>query len=395
MEEKQQAGQPRDPIVAVTHRDPYPYYARLAVEQPLYRDDRLGLWVASSAEAVTAVLTHPGCRVRPPAEPVPKSIHGSPAGEVFSRLVRMNDGSTHRALKQRASETLDGVDARVAAVSDRWAAQLGPGVASDADASRLTAFAFALPSHVGGALLGIPDRLLGETALLAGDLVRCVFPGGTPDQVERGKAAAGRLLEIFGAQRGDGRDDAEIAVANAIGFLAQAYDATAALIGTTLVTLARRPDLLARVHGSPQALAPIIDEVLRFDSPVQNTRRFLAETAIIAGHELREGDCVLVVLAAANRDPRANPNPAIFDADRRDPRVFTFRVGLHACPARRLASSIARAALEHLLSNGVDPRRLDIEPGYRPLPNCRMPLLTWTGAAGAARTTMPTAMREA
>ena len=57
---------PRDPVAAVTHPDPYPYYAELVAQRPLYRDESLGLWVASSAQAVTAVLTSDICRVRPP-----------------------------------------------------------------------------------------------------------------------------------------------------------------------------------------------------------------------------------------------------------------------------------------------------------------------------------------
>ena len=84
--------EPGDPIKAVTHPDPYRYYAHLSLEQPFYRDPSLGMWVASSADAVTAVLTHEACRVRPVTEPIPKALLGSPAGEIFGALVRMNDG---------------------------------------------------------------------------------------------------------------------------------------------------------------------------------------------------------------------------------------------------------------------------------------------------------------
>ena len=69
---------PQDPIAAVTHPDPYPYYADLVARRPLYRDDALQLWVASSAAAVTAVLASDLCRVRPPAEPVPGRSSGRP-----------------------------------------------------------------------------------------------------------------------------------------------------------------------------------------------------------------------------------------------------------------------------------------------------------------------------
>lgn len=71
---------PRHPIAAVTHADPYPYYAQLVARAPVYRDEALDRWVASSADAVTAVLSSDLCRVRPPTEPVPRALLGSRAG---------------------------------------------------------------------------------------------------------------------------------------------------------------------------------------------------------------------------------------------------------------------------------------------------------------------------
>jgi len=90
---------PSTPLAAVTHADPYPYYASLVAQRPFYRDDALGLWVASSAAAVRSVMTSDQCRVRPPAEPVPKALVGSPAGEIFGQLARMNDGANHLRAK--------------------------------------------------------------------------------------------------------------------------------------------------------------------------------------------------------------------------------------------------------------------------------------------------------
>ena len=71
-----------DPISAVTAPDPYEFYSELVAERPLYFDDRLHLWVASSAETVAAVLANPRCRVRPVCEPVPKPLVGSVAAKV-------------------------------------------------------------------------------------------------------------------------------------------------------------------------------------------------------------------------------------------------------------------------------------------------------------------------
>src|SRR5439155_23821915 len=113
-----------DPLVAVTHQDPYPYYADLVARRPLYRDDALGLWVASSGDAVMAVLASETCRVRPPNEPVPRALLGSPAGDIFGRLVRMNDGAAHAQLKPAVSATLTSVEATRAAEQARRSAEL-------------------------------------------------------------------------------------------------------------------------------------------------------------------------------------------------------------------------------------------------------------------------------
>jgi hypothetical protein len=85
----------KNPIAAVTHRDPYRYYARLLAGPPLQYDNELGLWIACHAATVFEIFTNTACRVRPTTEPVPTKISGSPAGEIFRSLVRMNDGARH------------------------------------------------------------------------------------------------------------------------------------------------------------------------------------------------------------------------------------------------------------------------------------------------------------
>jgi len=376
---------PDNPIAAATHRDPYPYYARLVADEPLYRDDALGLWVASSADTVDAVLTSRLCRVRPPTEPVPTALAGSPAGEIFRHLVRMNDGGRHCPFKQAVSATLEAIDpATVAVQGRRWAAQLS--------AERLTEFGFALPAYVIATLLGAPDDAVPEVARLVGDLVGGFAPASTAEQIVGGGVAADRLLELFrddlrqGGSRNTllaqlstqarrfGRDDEVVVLANAVGFLTQAYEATAGLIGNALLALARVPGLHRRFLTSPACLGNLLAEVLRYDSPVQNTRRFLAEDGVVAGRAMKKGDGILVVLAAANRDPRANPDPHTFYERRANRRTFTFGAGSHACPGAVLATTIAAAGVTSILERGLDPSRLDPHPQYRPSGNVRVPL---------------------
>ncbi|HKZ05151.1 MAG TPA: cytochrome P450 [Methylomirabilota bacterium] len=380
---------PRDPVSAVTHPDPYPYYAGLTAERPLYKDEREGYWIASSAATVTAVLTSARCRVRPPAEPVPKALLGSAAGEIFRRLVRMNDGGGHEAARYAVAATVQTLDLeRVAQESARWARPLvGEGV----DPAGLSSFVFALPVHVMGSLLGMPPAFLRQTTQWMSHFVRCLAPASTPPQIERGKDAAGHLLEVGHMTLQDGPDDGllpvlarqarragiedtETIVANGIGFMSQAYEATAGLIGNTLLALAARPELRAAVTADSTRLPAVIREVSRHDAPVQNTRRWVADAGAVAGHDMAAGDIVLVVLAAANRDPAANPRPHDFDPHRPERRVFTFGVGPHACPGEMLAVAIASAGVAALLDAGLDPAGLPPRLTYRPSGNTRIPL---------------------
>ncbi len=321
---------PSDPIAAVTHPDPYPYYADLAARMPLAWNAALGLWVAASAEAVTAVLTSDLCRVRPPAEPVPRAFLGSPAAEIFRHLVRMNDGPRHQALKPAVTATLTSLDAR--AEARRLAVNLDPHQVND--------FAFRLPVYTVATLLGATLDALPTISRWVADFAPALAPGSTPDQVERGKEAAGHLLGLFRSFL----DVDDVILANHIGFLFQAHDATAGLIGNTLLALARRPE---------SQLPQLIQDVLRDDPPVQNTRRFVVQDGLVAGQPMKEGDAILVLLAAANRP---------------------FGTGSHACPGETLATTIAQIGVETLLQAGLDLEKLVASVTYRPSANVRIPI---------------------
>ncbi|HEX4965901.1 MAG TPA: cytochrome P450 [Thermoanaerobaculia bacterium] len=353
---------PPDPVAAVTFPDPYPFYAELVARRPLYRDDTLGLWVAASAEAVSTVLASDLCRVRPPAEPVPKALVGSPAGEIFRQLVRMNEGPFHGSCKQAVGRMLGAIgEAQAAAASRRWAAFLAE--------DDLSGFHFRLPVYTVASLLGVPPETLRPVADWTDDLVPALSPASTPEQVERGQAAARSLLELFRSLY-----EGEAVVANAIGLLFQAHDATAGLIGNTLVALGRHSGVRERVAADPELLPALLLEVLRYDPPVQNTRRFVARDGAVAGQTMREGDAVLVVLAAANRDPAANESPERFDLFRKERRIFTFGAGTHACPGEALALTIARAGVERLLQTDPDLERFAATVAYRPAANVRIPV---------------------
>jgi cytochrome P450 len=301
----------------------------------------------------------------------------SPAGEIFRHLVRMNDGATHMRLKPGVSARLGSLDpARVAGQAGTWAKRLAAELEPAAHVERVTDFAFRMPVYVVASLLGVAPEALAPMAAWTGDFVRCLAPSSTPEQLERGKAAAAELARTFCALLR--RDELDALVANGIGYLSQAYEATAGLIGHTLIGLGRLAELRARVRGEADLLRAVVREVVRHDAPVQNTRRFIAADGVVAGQPMKDGDTVLVVLAAANRDPSVNPDPERFDPRRRERQAFTFGVGVHACPGEALATAIAEAGVDALLAAGVEPQRLVERVTYRPSANTRVPLFGGT-----------------
>lgn len=372
------------PVSAVREPDPYPYYATLVAERPFFYDESLSAWVAADAEAVGAVLRAGELCVRPPAEPVPAGIVGTPAGEVFGSLVRMTDGTLQRRLKQVVGDALGRPDPAATArlASARTRAVLARG--GDVPYQELM---FSVPARVVAGLCGLDDGADDEAARLIGDFVQCIPATATPEQQRAAAEAADRLQKLLGpgleqsaqgllgdlvraARAADWTDTAPL-LANAIGFLSQTYDATAGLIGNTLVALARGEAVPPGADG----LEPLVREVVRHDAPIQNTRRFAARPFRYRGAEVLPGQQVLVVLAAANRDPAVNADPHAFRPGRTDPAVFTFGADAHHCPGRDLAVALATGIVGALLDAGAQPGTLPADPGYRPLANARIPVL--------------------
>jgi cytochrome P450 len=337
-----------DPIRAATAPDPYPYYAQLVAEKPVYWDAQLELWVASSAHAVEALLRCTDLTVRPATEPIPQTIAGTSAGDLFGRFMRMRDDAPQAALKNAALEALA---AFAAADADEWARQ----AAAEFPSSDIDWFASAFAPFALARALGLSTADALDAAHATVQYARSFAPSAadalwdlmTPALSH--PSAQSPLLSRFkeAAQRA-GIDSRTIA-ANAAGFLFQSCDATAGLIGNALWALANRTS--ANVRDA-------VSYAVRFDSPVQNTRRFARDAVEVAGVRVEPGQTVLLLIAAANRDPGAQ-------------RAYTFGMGRHACPGERIACAIASAACEQL-TNAFDISRLRLT-GYRPSQNLRIP----------------------
>src|SRR5262249_54869735 len=131
--------------------------------------------------------------------------------------------------------------------------------------------------------------------------------------------------------------------------LVAGHETTVNLIGNGLLALLRAPDQLTLLRSSPELLPGAVDEMLRFDSPVQFSQRVAIEDLDLLGHKVRKGDEIMLILGAANRDPAAFADPNRLDVRRDARRHVAFGGGIHHCLGAALARLEGILAFKALL----------------------------------------------
>lgn len=353
---------PVNAVAAVTHADPYAYYAQLR-QAPLQFDGTLGVWVASGAEVIQSAFAHAALRVRPVAEPVPRALFGTPAGAVFAQLVRMNDGPFHAAHKPQ-----------VRAAAERWSLVQVAQVAGEvvrllARVDDANALLTGVPVQSMALLLGVAEGECEATAQWVHAFTQGIAPGASAQSVAQANEAVAALMA-----QGEREGLDPVRAANRIALMQQSLDATAGLIGNTVRLALGDAHWHAALRGGLEDARAVVAEVARWDAPVQNTRRFVAEECVLADQHLHVGDCLLLVLASGNRDAALNYAPDAFMPARADRRSLTFGAGAHQCPGEALAIEMAAACVHTLAQHGDLQARFGRQAGFRPLSNARIPL---------------------
>ena len=328
-----------DPIAAVCDPDPWAYYDGLASRGP-FRHEASGSWVVAAAADVAAFLDDPRAAVRPPGEPVPVHLAGTAAGDLFARLVRMRDDEGRGRVRDAIAEAFralarDDLDEVCRSVID----ELQHGLPPIVDGAAVDRWMRQVPVSVVARLCGLGAIELDALVSAAGALARCFGPGAEPD-VASGASSAARVLQRAAARSTSGIAaalfgalDPDDAVANTAGLFFQTFDATAGLIGTSIGHLAHA--------ASNRTVTDVVAHVLAVEPPVHSTRRFMTADVQVAGLPLRRGDSVLLVLAAAARDPSHRADT---------PRAgLAFGGGRHACPAHAVVPVIATHAVRGLI----------------------------------------------
>ncbi|GAA3734336.1 cytochrome P450 [Salinactinospora qingdaonensis] len=153
-----------------------------------------------------------------------------------------------------------------------------------------------------------------------------------------------------------------------------AHENPVGLIGNTMLALLNHPDQLAAVRENPELAAAAVEETLRYDAPAQMTGRTATEPIELGDLEIQPGTGLFLMLAAANRDPDAHPDPDRFDISRASTNHLAFAAGPHFCMGADLAKLEARIAVEVLTQRLVDPAYDPEALKYKPNVSIRGPL---------------------
>jgi len=353
--------------------DPYPAYDALREHAPMFQALD-GRWFVTTHALINRLLRSPDLRVADPADydgfwPDWRDNRGV-APIVLSML--KNNAPDHTRVRRAAAATFTA--RRVAEMRDLIARQAEDLIkAMPGRTDFMTAFAYPLPIAVICALLGVPETDRPWFRQRAADLTVVLEPVSTEAEM-RLADEAGRELEAYFAglivqRRRHPQDDltsalvavhddtggagltGEELLANLVLLLIAGFETTTNLLGTGLRILLTHPEQADRLRADPELAPAFVEEILRYDSPVQLTSRFTARPMDLGdGIRLGGGVEVTMLLGAANRDPARYRDPHTFDPDRGNVQAVSFGGGAHYCLGAPLARLEAQVAFPLLLT---------------------------------------------
>jgi cytochrome P450 len=384
----------RDDLALLTLRpgraDPDAIYERMRARGPM-NPTQMGNWATTSYQICDSILRDRRFGVGYKADRMPAAPEG-----VNRSMVLMNPPD-HTRLRKFAMPAF--TPKAVAAYEPRiekMAAQLLDTAARKGEFDLVPAFAAALPIVVISDLLGVPDA---DTAAFnrLGIIISSGFDGfRSMRHASQLKAARGELVAIFNRllelRRHDPADDIISRVATAEGetirphevlplcliMLIAGFETSTNMISNGVLQLLDNPEQWQTLKADPERMAPaVVEETLRYTPSVQATARIALESLELEGRQVNEGQLVVAMLAAANRDPEIYDQPLKFDITRKNPAPhLAFSTGIHYClgaPLARLQGQIAFRQLAerfpNLRRNGpVVQRNATVMRGPRELP---------------------------
>ncbi|MEV6626657.1 cytochrome P450 [Amycolatopsis sp. NPDC051106] len=357
--------------------DPYPVYAKLREEAPIFRSEVFGGWVLSRFADCQPVLAdgetflvldarwrdrhRPGWRDNPAmallADLLPWK---NPPDHTRERRLLMRDFTVRR---------VQGLEPAVRRAVDRVLDRFADATADGTAAEFVTTVLYPLGMAVIGDLVGVPDADHDRLRRLTDLIGRQVNPAMPADLRAEVDAAAvefrAYFADLIALRRAEPRDDltsallarptpdaelmsADDALNSLLVLFGGGYETTAGALGLGIHALLTHPEQFALLAGDPGLAAGAAEETLRWDGAAQMSQRAAARPAVLAGVEIPAEDMVVVLMGAANRDPARFPDPDRFDITRDGGRGLFFGHGLHLCLGAALARLEMTVLLEQL-----------------------------------------------
>jgi cytochrome P450 len=358
--------------------NPYPTFARMRREAPVYAHQSPGgqtIWYITRYDDVVAVLKDTERFVKDIRNVEPASTVSATSNihQAINQNMLFADPPQHtrlRALVNQAftSRRVAQMAPQIQAIADKLLDQVQPAGQMDL----IAAYALPLPVLVISNMLGIPaqDRqeiFESSQAIISPGRHQLTFRA----RRRRVRAFVDYLQQLFTERQQNPRDDLITALVQAEQsgdrltgmelssmvalLLVTGHETTVNLIGNGVLALLQHPKQLARLLSQPELIDAAIEELLRYDGPVESSTTRWAKTDIEFGGQLiKKGDIVRVVLSSANRDPACCAHPDRLDITRQDNRHLAFGHGIHYClgaPLARLEGCIALTTLLERLPN--------------------------------------------
>ena len=375
--------------------NPYPFYERLRTQDPVHWDDEMGFWVFTRYDDIASLYTDErfsraqGLMRNFERLPDNEKQIAQPVYHSFSKTVFYSDPPQHTHLRSLMNH----------AFTPRYVECLRPFIQQtvndllDSHHNELDIIhnlAYPLPVIVIAELIGLPASDRAKFKTWSDDLFAILGTVKNKPQhlLERAAQSLGEMTEyikdladkrrenmgedllsiLLSVSDGDScpvphhssgrliREASAVStlteeelVANINILLSTGHETTTHLIGNGILALLQNPDQLKLLKDNPNLLDSTIDEILRYDNPVQITYRSALEDVEIKGKTIRKGDLVNTILGSANRDPERFNNPNQFDITRSEGRHLSFGLGIHYCIGAPLVKLEAEIAFETIL----------------------------------------------
>lgn len=371
---------PRDPSFRL---DPYPHYRALREADPVHRSP-FGYWVLSRFAEVDALLRDARVSSAFPSDATWSRHRGGPSSCIVrstSQWMMMLDGSAHRRVRAPLNQVfsvraVERLIPRIEALVDELLDSLGEG-----EVDLISGLALPLPVTVICELLGIPQEDRGLCREWTDKIGHVVDPVVTADMcVAMNNATADfsvYLTELLGKRRANPGDDLlslllahdlneDEIVANILMLFNAGHETTVNVVGNGMLALLRHPDQLRLLRRRPELIEAGVDEIVRYDGPVQLAARIATEDMTFGDKTIPAGAKVMLLLGSANRDPDQYPLPDRLDLTRTGVRTLAFGSGPHYCVGALLGKVESTIVFSALLRRYGRIELACDEPAWRP-----------------------------